>query len=499
GPATKARFIPSDPKSTHLGVGVVHLYRDVEETPGLYDDGPPPPATKSLGAGLGAGDSKSTFDEKDCTTLCILAVPSYLSPSDFMGFVGEKTREEVSHFRMIRTERTNRYMVLMKFREARKARAWRKEWNGKAFDSMGPETCHVVFIKSIHFQTPDGSSDPVKPVAPPTPSLVELPTCPVCLERMDETTGLLTIVCQHVFHCECLHKWRGSGCPICRYTQGQGLYGADGSSSVLHKEDIVKECSVCASDTNLWICLICGNVGCGRYDEAHAFAHYTATSHSYAMDLVTQRVWDYAGDGYVHRLIHNTPDGKFVDLHSSTSLYNSDYPLDYTYSSSDNLLLSSSRADADNKLKTHLDSMGMEYTHLLTCQLESQRAYFEEKLVRAADKASHASATAESALTASSRAQADLADLQAAYDRLTTDTIPTLERDKMRAENRADKFERTARFLEKEYKEEKAINESLLERIKFMESQLSTLRGENEDLKELNRDLGFYLSAGEKL
>src|SRR5450432_3243483 len=102
-----------------------------------------------------------------------------------------------------------------------------------------------MFIKSIVFQTPseqaidsfpNSSHDPftpminesnvgaslaLKPFPPPTPPLVELPTCPVCLERMDDTTGLLTILCQHVFHCACLSKWRGSGCPVCRHTQPQ--------------------------------------------------------------------------------------------------------------------------------------------------------------------------------------------------------------------------------------------------------------------------------------
>lgn len=36
----------------------------------------------------------------------------------------------------------------------------------------------------------------------------ELPTCAVCLERMDETvSGLMTVACQHTFHCSCLSKW----------------------------------------------------------------------------------------------------------------------------------------------------------------------------------------------------------------------------------------------------------------------------------------------------
>jgi BRCA1-associated protein len=45
--------------------------------------------------------------------------------------------------------------------------------------------------------------------------------------------------------------------------------------------------------------LICGHLGCGRYKAAHAHAHFTATNHLYAMELESQRVWDYAGDGLV--------------------------------------------------------------------------------------------------------------------------------------------------------------------------------------------------------
>ena len=138
GLATKGRYESTDLEEDDLGWGVVRLYRDTEETPGLYDE---VVSTKSSKHGRGvsrlSGSNEGpSFKDEDCTTLCILAVPSYLTPSDFLGFVGEKTREEVSHFRMIRTERGNRYMVLMKFRSGKKAREWRKEWNGKVFNSM---------------------------------------------------------------------------------------------------------------------------------------------------------------------------------------------------------------------------------------------------------------------------------------------------------------------------------------------------------------------------
>lgn len=137
GSVTKGKFEQLNPEEEDLGWGIIRLYRDNEETPGLYDE-------DLIVKGSRSGRTRkhqhnrheSPVQDEDCTTLCILAVPSYLTPSDFLGFVGEKTRDEVSHFRMIRTERSNRYMVLMKFRSGSKAREWRKEWNGRAFDGM---------------------------------------------------------------------------------------------------------------------------------------------------------------------------------------------------------------------------------------------------------------------------------------------------------------------------------------------------------------------------
>ena len=55
---------------------------------------------------------------------------------------------------------------------------------------------------------------------------------------------------------------------------------------------------VCGASEDLWICLICGNVGCGRYTTEHANHHYGETEHNYAMSLSDNRVWDYAGGTY---------------------------------------------------------------------------------------------------------------------------------------------------------------------------------------------------------
>ncbi|EAW10484.1 putative RING and UBP finger domain protein [Aspergillus clavatus NRRL 1] len=526
GLRTKGKYIPLDQQTSESSWGIVHLYRDAEETPFLVDEDYPLELKGSAAARqpydqLGGrhdvparAQSPSLRAEGDCTTLCVLAVPSYMSPSDFLGFVGEATMDDVSHFRMIRTARANRYMVLMKFRSGKKAREWQKEWNGKVFSSMEPETCHVVFVKTVEVQavrsesTASASQDNAplaphmatspqrttistanqssslpsatltsKPLAPPTPALIELPTCPVCLERMDETTGLLTILCQHVFHCTCLQKWKGSGCPVCRYTQDDFRRGSQG----VPYEDEPAECGVCHSEINLWVCLICGSIGCGRYDGAHASEHYKETSHAFAMDLASQRVWSYVGDAYVHRIIQSKTDGKLVELPAADN--SALDPPDWT----------------DAVPREKLENMSVEYTHLLTSQLESQRAYFEEIVERAADKASQATAAAASAQEAAAKAAASLQALQTQYDKLAADTVPAVERDKIRTEKRAEKFEAMARKLEKEWREEKAINESLMKRIEHLTAEVAELKATNTDLSEQNRDLTFFISGSERL
>ncbi|CUS09154.1 unnamed protein product [Tuber aestivum] len=529
GAASKAHFIPLETKNTEFGYGVVHLYRDVFETPGLY-----PLTTKVETAHKLPGNLYGETDEA-LTTIAVLAVPSYMTASDFMGFVGEETRDAVSHFRMIRTGQANRYMVLMKFRRKEGAREFVGSFNGKVFNSMEPENCHVVFVKSIQFQPPtsedsssipplEPSTDPfsashyptspiptttsvvapsssapvtanlsTKPVPPPTPSLLELPTCPVCLERMDETTGLLTILCQHVFHCACLSKWKDSSCPVCRYTQSDGFReketgNGDGDEYCeqpmdlvfikpypprLHRQEL----------TSALLSLICGNVGCGRYDEAHAFEHYKETSHCYAMDIETQRVWDYAGDGYVHRLIQNKSDGKLVELPSTLS--DSRNP--------------DRHIDGDYVPREKLDNIGMEYTYLLTSQLDSQRLYFEEKVTQAADKASKATHAAEKAIVESRELMKEMKELRSKLTELDTEVLPTLEKVKERAERKAEKWADMARRMEKEWKEEKGVNNGLMERIEFLTKDSEQRQKENEDLREQVRDLMFFVEAREKM
>lgn len=334
-------------------------------------------------------------------------------------------------------------------------------------------------------------SSSLKPFPPPTPNLIELPTCPVCLERMDETSGLLTIPCSHIFHCNCLQSWKGSGCPVCRFTNTSELEGTPNDPANPYSQpfgsSVSNLCTVCDCADDLWICLICGYLGCGRYKGGHAKDHWKETAHSFALELETQHVWDYAGDLWVHRLIRDKGDGKVVELPNRSNQ-------------------SGPSLDEDVVPRAKLDNIGLEYTQLLMSQLESQRSYYEEMLSKAVDKAAKAAAAAESMALQSSAATEKLNELEEKFKSLTADTIPQLERDLERERNKASKSDKLARNMGKSLQEEKRVNEGLMKRIEHLGSenekatkQLGEMKSEVEELKEMNRDLSMFISGQEKL
>ncbi|ROV96608.1 hypothetical protein VPNG_08990 [Cytospora leucostoma] len=505
GTDTKGEFVPLVGKNTEAGWGVVHLYRephDVEVS----------------------STASESLNGEDGTILCVPAVPGYLSPIAFLNFVGQKWMGQVAHYRMLMTSALGTYMVLMKFRDHKAAEAWRKEFDGKAFGPMRHSNaeqeegiCHVTFIKSITIETPSqpkassskgsavvGHLNSLKPFPPPTPDLVELPTCTVCLERMDDTSGLITIPCQHVFHCTCLQSWRGSGCPVCRATNPAPA-SVDPNDPYSHPfgHGISNICIKCDTTDDLWICLICGNVGCGRYKGGHAKEHWKETAHCFSLELETQHVWDYAGDMWVHRLIREKGEGKVVEFPSTNMAAANNRDGSNNNNNNDTQQFG---PDMDVVPRAKLDNIGMEYTHLLTSQLESQRVYFDEIVSKAADKAAKAAAAAESASAQAAEAMGRLRVLEAEHEALRAETIPQLERDLARERRRADKAAELARRMGQSLQEEKKINEGLMDKVRHVGSEAEALRAENARLagevaeqRDMNRDLSMFISGQEKL
>ena len=243
---------------------------------------------------------------------------------------------------------------------------------------------------------------------------------------------------------------------------------------------------MCDCTDDLWICLICGNVGCGRYKGGHAKEHWKESAHNFALEIETQHVWDYAGDLWVHRLIRDKGDSKVIELPSSRGF--------------------GGGREEDMVPREKLESIGMEYTHLLTSQLESQRVYFEELVSKAVAKASAASASAATATSRADSALAQLSELKIEHAHLRDEVVPQLEKDIERERKKAEKASEMARGFGRSLQEEKKVSEGLMGRIEHVNATLGAVRGElerlkseNEGLREENRDLLFSITAGEKL
>ncbi|KAL1501743.1 hypothetical protein ABEB36_007017 [Hypothenemus hampei] len=273
---------------------------------------------------------------KDALTLCLLGVPCSMTCHDILAFTAP-CHGDISHIRVLRDSLPNQYMCLLTFRDHDAAMEFYLSYNGTPFSSLEPDIlCRIVWVSRVEW-----AHDGVPP-----PGHTELPTCPVCLERMDESVdGVLTILCNHAFHASCLEKWGDTTCPVCRCVQSP-------------EQTEVSECEKCGktvpSPDALWICLICGHVGCGRYLGGHAASHYKESGHCYALQLGSHRVWDYKGDNFVHRLLQNKADGKLIP--------------------------SEGPRDEAEFAEEKVDSVQLEFTYLLTSQLDEQRMYFENKL-----------------------------------------------------------------------------------------------------------------------
>lgn len=253
-----------------------------------------------------------------------------------------KKFEGVERMRAIKPSNPEFYMVVLKFKSQHHADNFYISSNSQTFNSVESERCFAVFIQDVEFIEPKEGI-----VLFDNKTKKELPSCPVCLERLDaEESGLITSICNHEFHSNCLSQCgNDNSCPVCRYA--------------IKAEENKNFCFDCDAADSLWICLICGNIGCSRYRNEHAELHFQKTGHTYSLEIDTQRVWDYAGDGYVHRLIQNNADGKLVEIPDPNS----------------------SKMTRCNKEKdpSKIDALVVEYNYLLTTQLESQRLYFEQR------------------------------------------------------------------------------------------------------------------------
>lgn len=393
-----------------------------------------------------------TEDVRRSAMLCILTVPTTMTSHDLMKFVAP-FNDVMEHMKIIQDSMPNQYMVLVKFRIQADADSFYTTCNGRQFNSIEDAVCQLVYVERAEvIKSEDGASLPVM-------DLTELPKCTVCLERMDESVnGVLTTLCNHSFHSQCLQRWEDASCPVCRYCQ---------------TPEPVEEnkCFECGVQENLWICLICGHIGCGRYVSRHAYKHFEETQHTYAMQLTNQRVWDYAGDNYVHRLVASKTDGKMVQY----------------------------ECEGDRCHDEKIDALQLEYSYLLTSQLESQRIYWENKIVHLEKE------TAD-----------EISNMKAKFKE-TIDKCDSLERklneltkEKQSIEKKCSQLNNKVVKLSQELREEQEMNRCLRANQMQLQAQLqeeerraheavANKDGQIAELQEQLRDVMFYLETQQQI
>ena len=95
---------------------------------------PGQPSSSSSNA-AGPSSVRVVTDIPECTIVAVLAVPPWMTPSDFLAFVSPSV-EGIKHLRLIRDVSPNRTMVVIQFREEAGAVEFFEAFNGKQFNSI---------------------------------------------------------------------------------------------------------------------------------------------------------------------------------------------------------------------------------------------------------------------------------------------------------------------------------------------------------------------------
>ncbi|CAH8510563.1 unnamed protein product [Schistosoma turkestanicum] len=375
------------------------------------------------------------------TMLCFFSVPSHITVKDLLRFISPM-RNVIEELKIVKDSTPNRYMALIKFRTPEDTDHFYDTYNSTSYNTMEQEVCQLMYVSHVEITHPSMG------VAFPTKDLRELPSCPVCLERLDEPVqGILTtILCNHTFHDGCISQVEDTICPVCRYVQSPEMLSDS-------------QCADCEIRENLWICLICGHVGCGRYGQKHAQLHFEETGHTFALELGKTLVWDYADDAYVHRLAVNHEDGKLVQVGPNS--------------------------ETGNK---KLDVISMEFSAILTSQLESQRVYFESQLdlitTQSNMRLEEMEASVESALSTARAAEEKLSEV------LKENGVIS---------RKLQQVTLLAQRLQKDLEEERALNKSLLMNEKTWRERTERAESDAKTAREECRELLLNLELRDKL
>jgi len=298
----------------------------------------------------------------DSVYLCLYSVPIELVIKDFCEF-SKVCEPYIEEMRVAITSNKTSYLILILAKSKEAATIIVNTIHGLKFSEFFEGYCNLATILLASKRRNNTKSDEreeIKEIMSGPDCLFsnDSLSCPICLEKFNvptESGYRLSILCGHYYHSVCLASCNNELCPLCRALQSPGESN---------------KCEICEGTDNLWLCLICGFIGCWDNSTpalSHSRIHYDNSMHTYALNVETKKVWDYAKEGYVHRLIQNKADGKMIEFE--------EVELQRQVPKGSMLKLSMKK-----NYYQKLDAVNHEYNILLMSELEKQKKYFDAKL-----------------------------------------------------------------------------------------------------------------------
>lgn len=418
-----------------------------------YFDGGPADQTVKVILHCHQSIDRPCNDSSLANLVLITRVPVSMSFQELLMFIGPVS-SNVKRMRLIRDGTPNQYLALLQFQDSQSSHEFYTHFHQVPFNSIEGDLCQLTFVDGVECASEHQSKKRCTNCEPnPTAKLLRLPLedslCPVCLEPTDRETleAPITILCNHSFHLTCLLKWGDHSCPICRYVPA-------------FEHDANSACAECGSaQDSLWLCITCGHMGCGRYSAGHAYQHYKQTSHNF-VKLVghSNKVWDYAADNYVHRLLQSNDDGKPVEL-----------------------------AGQLDEVSEKIDAIQLEYTYLMTNQLDSQRTHYERQVEDLTQQLQQVKANVQQNEETSQQAQTRSAELVKENERL---------------KKRVNTLEERLKASDGRLKEEQEVSKLLQEKLVWIQNAFKKLEDRNNELgqqlislREELKDMQFFTEA----
>ncbi len=163
-----------------------------------------------------------------------------------------------------------------------------------------------------------------------------------------------------------------------------------------------------------------------------------------------------------------------------------------------------SAADALSAEK--IEAIGIEYSYLLTSQLDSQRTYYETQTAELTTQVGELRSLIDRLSAEVSGGRVRMSEEETKHRKEVETRITEIEKAREKAERRAEKAVDLARQREKDYREELALSERLSknlaavqERAEKAEREREQLEGKVAELDDQLRDVMFFVEARSKI